>query len=156
MKFLAVIVVLTVIVVWWVLHGREWLKTQSWSQGFFDWIEPLERILYKKSETIFWARWLQFVGYLIAVLAFVGTLDVTPFLGLVPEKYQWIVPLLPVAISLAGHMAEFMRNRTTLPIEVVALPPTAPEPLKDMAATAVMAKEETVTAIKEAKKEGLV
>ncbi len=154
MKYIAVIVVLTVIAVWWALHGRPWLTTMPWAKPFFDWIEPIERHLYKKSETIFWARWWQFIGYLTTILAFIGTIDIAPFIGLVPERYQWAIPLLPVVISLAGHMAERLRSTTTLPLEVVALPPTASQEIRDKVATSDEAKKETVSAIADAKAEG--
>lgn len=45
-----------VLIIIYAMWGRAWLKRQPWSQGFFDWIEPIELVLFKKSETILFAR----------------------------------------------------------------------------------------------------
>lgn len=156
----AILLFVSAIIAVWVLWGRCWLKERpwAWSQAFFRWIEPVEILLYKKSETILWARWRQFAGYLVAILLFVGGLDASLITMAFPEHWQKFAPLVPLAISLSGHMAEFLRDRTTKPIEIVALPEhgTVPLPVVEAVVKAEVAKEEAVAAVKEAKAEGNV
>lgn len=152
-----ILIWLTIIIAVWVLWGRCWLKGKpwAWSRTFFAWIEPFEIFVYKKSETILWARWRQFVGYFVAILLFLGGLDASLITMAFPEAWQKFAPLVPLLISLSGHIAEFLRDRTTLPIELVAVPEFKPVPLPVIEATikAEEAKQEAVAVVKEAQAE---
>src|SRR6266576_5965272 len=74
---------------WYAVKGRSWLKTKPWASGFFSAIEPWEIFLYKKSETILWARFKMLVGSLLTILTVLGEIDLTPVMPLVPEQYQF-------------------------------------------------------------------
>lgn len=133
------------------LWVRAWLKTKPWAAGFFTWIEPFEIALYKKSETILFARLKMATGFLLMVLAQIGTLDLTPIMPFVPEKYQGIlhvaVNLLPMALSVVGWLDEKLRNKVTLPIEIVAVPEKTIAENPTVAATVADAKSTNTVAI---------
>lgn len=117
-------------ILWYALRGRAWLKEQSWAQGFFAWIEPIEIGLYQKSETILVGRllWLGglFVTFYDGMAVFVQSLDLTPlttrafdFLHVPPDMRGMVVTALVTGL---GYLINWMRKRTTKPVELVALP----------------------------------
>src|SRR6188768_2431154 len=126
MTTIIVSAVITGLILLYALWGREWLKTKSWAQGFFEFIEPIEIFIYKKSETILVARSLQGLGAILTVLTWIGSIDITPIMPLVPEKYQPYVhagmSFLPLVLNGLGAIVERLRNQTTKPIELVAVP----------------------------------
>jgi hypothetical protein len=146
MKFALVLSALLVPLIWYAIWGRRWLKSKPWSKGFFAWIEPLERVLFRKSETILWARIKIAVGGLLTLLTYLGTIDLAPIMPFVPEKYQALVHsvfnLLPMTISLMGMIDEKLRNKVTAPIEMVAL---APKDITPKVAEAVAMADSTKT-----------
>ena len=149
-------VALIALVLWYAIAGRAWLKSKPWALGFFAAVEPIEIALYKKSETILWARLKMVVGALLTVLTTLGAIDVTPIMPLVPEKYQAtvhaVVNMLPLLITLVGMADEKLRNETTKPLELVAVPDQAIAPQVARAiAKADMAKIDAVVAVVEAK-----
>lgn len=125
MKILLVLAVITGLLLWYALQGREWLKTKPWAEGFFATVEPVEIFLFKKSETLIVARTLQGLGAILTALTWLGSIDITPILPLVPEKYAAIVQavfsFLPLVLNGLGAIVERLRNRTTKPIELVAV-----------------------------------
>ena len=125
MKTLIVLAVITGLLLWYALQGREWLKTKSWAQGFFAWIEPIEIVLFRKSETILFARLKMFTGMLLMILSQIGTIDLTPFMPFVPDQWEPYVRatfnLMPLIITFVGWMDENLRKTTTKPIELVAV-----------------------------------
>lgn len=133
---------------------RPWLKEQPWAVPFFKWIEPIEIALYKKSETILFARLKMLTGVLLTLMTTIGTVDVSAVLPLLPEKHrgivQAVISLTPMLISVLGLMDERLRNTTTKPLELVALPENKPLPLAVEMAVQVadQAKVEAVNAIK--------
>jgi len=150
---------LSLLLTWYALWGRAWLKTKPWAQPFFDWIEPVELALYKKSETILFARMKMVTGLLLAALTNIGTIDLTPIMPFVPEKYQgWLhvaFNLTPLMLSIVGWMDEKLRNRTTLPIEVVAVPDKViaeNSKVAEAVTAAAVAKQESIAVINEEKK----
>jgi hypothetical protein len=160
MTILIVLAVITGLLLWYALQGREWLKTKSWTQGFFEWIEPIEIALFRKSETILFARLKILTGLLLTLLTQIGSIDLTPIMPFVPDKYAPYVHvafnLLPLVISGMGALDEKLRNGTTKPIELVAVPDkvVAENPAVAQAvAVAEVAKVEAVavTAVAEAK-----
>ena len=123
---IAIYVALAAILLWYVLGGRAWLKSKPWAESFFAAIEPIEILLYRKSETILWARLKMLVGVVLTVLIYLGSLDLTPIMPFVPEQYHAMVQalynLLPMLITLVGMADEKLRNTTTKPLELVAVP----------------------------------
>ncbi len=114
------------ILIWYALWGRAWLKEKPWTASFFAWIEPIEIILFKKSEAILVARMKMLIGVLLTVLTYLGSIDLTPIMPFVPDGWQAMVKnvfnLLPMIITLVGMMDEKIRNAVTKPIELAALP----------------------------------
>jgi hypothetical protein len=55
----------------------------------------------------------------------IGAINLAPFIPFVPEKYQtWVniaVNAMPMLLSVVGMIDEWLRNRTTKPIELVAV-----------------------------------
>ena len=151
-------VALAAILLWYVLGGRAWLKLKPWAAGFFAAVEPIEILLYRKSETILWARLKMLVGVVLTVLIYLGSLDLTPIMPFVPQKYHALVQalynLLPMLITLVGMADEKLRNTSTKPIELVALPDklvTANPGVAAAVAVADASKAEAVAAAAEAK-----
>jgi hypothetical protein len=158
MKTLTVLAVITVLLLWYALHGREWLKTKSWAQGFFAWIEPIEIVLFKKSETILFARLKVVWGIVLTVLMQLSSANLTPLLPFVPEKHRGIaeaaINSLPLLLSLLGAADEKQRNGTTKPIELVAVPDKVvaqSSKLSEAVAMADATKVEAVAAVVEAR-----
>lgn len=125
MKTLIILAIITALLLWYALQGRDWLKAKPWAQPFFAWVEPIEIKLFKKSETILFARSLSLLGGVLTFLTYIGNINLSPIIPFVPEKYQTIVNVavesLPLLISVIGGMVEWLRNRTTKPIELVAV-----------------------------------
>jgi hypothetical protein len=158
MKTLVVLAVITGLLLLYALWGREWLKTKSWAQGFFAWVEPIEIALFKKSETILVARLLSGLGLVLTFLTQISTIDLTPIMPFVPEKYAVYVQVafnsMPLVITGLGAIVERLRNQTTKPLELVAVPDkvVAETPkLAEVVAVADAAKVEAVAAVAEAK-----
>lgn len=155
MTLLVILFIFTALVLLWVVWGRTWLKSQSWTVGFFAAIEPIEIALWSKSETILWARFVPLLTALSGFLTWLGALDVTPFLQLIPEKYQPWVSVLPfAAVALLGIVTEILRRSTTKPLEIVAVPDAAPPELVAVIAEAEVAKDNAVAEIKAEKQAG--
>lgn len=133
---------------------RPWLKEQPWAAPFFKFMEPIEIKLFKKSETILFARLKVLVGVLLTLLTTLGSVDLSLILPLLPQEHrgiaQAIINLMPMIISVMGLMDERLRNTTTKPIEMVALPENKPLPLDVVIAVeaANQAKAEAVAVIK--------
>jgi len=162
MKTLIILTVITGLVLWYALQGRDWLKSKSWAQGFFAWVEPIEILLFKKSETILFARLKVVVGAVLTLLTQIGSIDLTPLMPFVPEKYQpyvnFAINLIPLAISAMGLLDEKLRNTVSKPIELVALPdkvvaenPKVAEAVAMAEATKTEAVAVTAVAVAEAK-----
>jgi hypothetical protein len=156
MKILIILAVITGLLLVYALWGREWLKSKVWAQGFFEWVEPIEIALFKKSETILFARLLSGLGGVLTILTQLGSIDISPILPLVPDKYAGIVQtaygFLPLLITGVGAIVEWLRNRTTKPIELVAIAETEITPVVANAILAAdMAKVEAVAAVAEQK-----
>lgn len=121
---------LAALLLWYVLAGRAWLKTQPWAKGFFAAIEPIELALFKKSETILVGRLLWLGGGLVtaydAVVTFGGNLigvDWTPvtarLLAGVPDDMRGFV--VTMGITMIGLLINWLRKRTTKPVDLVAV-----------------------------------
>lgn len=154
--FAIVLFLISLLLTWYALWGRAWLKSKPWAAPFFAWVEPIEVALYKKSETILFARLLSGLGAILTVLTQIGEINLTPFMPFVPEKYQTAVNAavncLPLLISLVGWMVERLRIRTTKPVEIVAIPDAklTPEAVQAIG-VAEAAKDQAVAAVEQAK-----
>lgn len=145
---LSLIVVLAAVYALWV---RNWLKSKSWAQPFFAWIEPIEIALFKKSPTILFARLKVLTGVLLAALTSLGGIDLTPIMPFVPDQYEpylkAVFNLMPLILSVVGWMDESLRKKTTLPIEIVAVPEKVIAENSEVAKTVAEAKSTNVVAI---------
>lgn len=154
MRFLLPIAVIVAVLLVYVLWGRDWLKKQSWAQGFFAFVEPIEIALFKKSETILFARSLSALGAVLTVLTQLGSIDITPIMPLVPDQYEGVVRMvwnmLPLLITGLGMIVEKLRNSTTKPLELVAVPEVGLTPeVKVAIAQADETKEWAVSVVKD-------
>lgn len=149
MKFLIVLALLALVLTWYAIWGRDWLKGKSWTQGFFEWIEPFEIALFKKSQTILFARLKMLSGVVLMALTQLGTIDLTPIMPFVPDKYEAIVRvafnLLPLTLTLMGAIDEKLRNSVSKPLELVAVAE------KDVTPAAIAAAEATAVAVETVK-----
>lgn len=157
---LIILAALVVAILLYAVFVREWLKCRPWAAGFFAFIEPIELVLWRKSETILFARLKIVVGLLLAVLTQFGEIDLTPLMPLVPDQYEAALRvafnLLPLFISIVGWMDEKLRNGTTKPLEVVALPDDLPPEVAKAIEKADVAKDKAVAVAVEAKEAGAV
>lgn len=151
MKLLIGITLVTVAVATYVVWVRPWLRIQPWAQPFFDAIEPIERVLWKNSESILWARFLQGLGALLTFLVQIGSIDLTPLAPLLPEGLQWLPGVLPLLVTFAGYVQEKLRKGTTKPLEIVAMRTDAPLEVKLDAAKADVATAKAVASVEAAK-----
>ena len=123
--FLIFLAVFIVLLIWYAMAGRAWLKQQWWTAKFFAWIEPLEVRLYQKSETVLMGR-LMWVGGAIVTLydsvaTFFTSLDLTP----VTNRLFSFIPsdLRPLAVSSGlvgvGLLINWLRKRTSKSLDDV-------------------------------------
>jgi hypothetical protein len=160
MTFLIIAAILAALLLWYAMKGRAWLKKQPWAQSFFAWIEPIELALYRKSETILVGRLLWvgglFVTFYDAIAFYAGSLDLTPittrlfnWLGIPPDMQNLSVTAF---IGVLGLLINWLRKRTTKPIELVEAPENSLPPAASLAvAQAEVAKDQAVQAVAEAK-----
>lgn len=157
MKYLLIFAAVFVgLILFYALKGRSWLKAKTWpwSIRFFQLIEPYEIVLWKKSETILLARSKMVVGLLLTALTQAGAIDITPLMPLVPDQYEGVLTavwnLIPMIVFALGVIDEKMRNDTTKPLELVALPDAVAATMPEVV-IAEAAKTEAVAAVVEAK-----
>jgi hypothetical protein len=158
MQLLIISAILVALIVWYAVQGRDWLKSKPWAAGFFAWIEPIEIRLFKKSQTILFARLKIVSGLILTMLTQAGTINLTPLMPFVPDQYQAYVNVavncMPLALSLMGWIDEALRNKTTAPLALVALSDQAVADSPKLAEAVAMAdqtKTEAVAAVVEAK-----
>lgn len=157
-----VLLIVVAFLLWYALRGRAWLKEQPWAKPFFSWVEPIERRLYQKSETLLVGRLLSVGGFLVtgydALAVVMPSLDMTPItnrlLASVPEDLRGTV-LSGVLMGL-GLLISWLRKRTSKPLEVVALPEDVPHDVAVAVAKVEAATAQVVEAVAEAKAEGSV
>lgn len=132
MKILIFLTVLTVVVALYVTIIRPWLRKTEWAKPFFanpitEWIELH---LFRKSETLMWARYKMGLGTAIATLQSFGAIDITPLVTalsfILPEQHRWVAQAIangwPMVFAVLGMVEEFLRRDTTKPLERVAVP----------------------------------
>lgn len=131
MLIFAIVVILGALL-WYALAGRAWLKSKAWANPFFDFVEPVEIALFKKSETMLVGRILSFGGMLVtfydSIAVFATSLDWTPvtsrILADVPPDMRGMV--ISSSVFGLGLLIGWLRKRTSKPLEVVALPADVP------------------------------
>lgn len=145
--FLIILSVFAAVLLWYAIHGRDWLKTKPWAQGFFAIVEPIEIFAFKKSQTILFARMKIVTGLILTILTQLGEINLSPIMPFVPSKYQTYVNIgvnsIPLIISVVGMIDEWLRNKTTRPLELVAIADKDVTP----AVAAVIAKADEVKAV---------
>lgn len=156
MKSLLTLAVITGLLLWYALAGRAWLKAKPWAQGFFAFVEPIEILLFRKSETILFARIKMVTGLLLTALTQIGQIDLSPIMPFVPDAYEPYVRVavnfLPMVISLVGWADEILRKDTTKPLELVAVAEKDISPeVAQVIAAADEKKAEAVAVVTEAK-----
>lgn len=146
---LTISIIVLVLVIYAVFIRKRLRKSENpWVKWWFALIEPIERRLYLKSESILMARLLMFVGALSTFLTQIGSIDITPLMPLVPDEWEPTLKvvwnMLPMVVTMLGWMQEQLRKDTTKPIEVVALPEAAKA---DPVVAEVVAKVEEAVAV---------
>jgi len=159
-KFLIPAGVIVALLVAYAMFGRKWLKRQSWTTGFFEWIEPFEVALFQKSETILVGRLLWVGGLLVTLYdglaVFMSSLDLTPvttrlfdFLHIPPDMRSVAATAF---ITGLGYLINWLRKRTSKPLEVVAAPEKDMTPAVAQAiVNAEVSKDVAVAAVNDAK-----
>ncbi len=152
MKILIALAVIVGLIALYVVWLRPLMKRTAWGQAALDKIEPIERVLWKNSESILWARVKMALGVVLASMASLGAIDLTPLLPFLPEKYlpiaHAIIGALPMLIAVDGLIGEKLRNGVTKPIEIVAMRTDAPVEVKVAAAEADAVTKQAVEAVK--------
>lgn len=104
--------------------ARPWLKTKPWAARYFEVVEVAEIAIFKKSETILFARLKIVTGVALVLLTEAGHVDITPLLPFLKEEHRaWVasaLSLLPLILSALGMVDEYLRKRTTQPLADVA------------------------------------
>lgn len=139
---------------------RPWLKTKPWSARFFAWVEPFEIALFQKSETILVGRLLWIGGLLVTfydgIAIFLSSLDLTPlttrlfdFLHVPPDMRSVAATAF---ITALGYLINWLRKRTTKPLETVAVASKDMTPAVAQAlVNAEVSKDIAVAAVNDAK-----
>lgn len=164
------LVVVAVLVASYVLYVREWLQRREkeqeaapngpqWAVRWFDFWEPIEIYLWRKSETILFARFKVFLGASLTLLTQIGTIDLYPIMPFFPDKYrpflEFAFNCVPLLITLVGLMDEKLRRDTTKPLELVAIrEENVPPEVREAILKAELAKRQAVETVAEAKSEG--
>lgn len=158
--FWAILTCIIAALVAYAIWGRTWLKSKAWAQGFFAWIEPFERVLFKKSETILMGRLLWVGGLFVTlydgVASFAGSLDLTP---ITTRLFDWLqIPpdmrglTISTFIAMIGFLINNLRKKVTQPLEIVSIAPKDVTPkVAEAIAMADSTKAEAVQIVAEAK-----
>lgn len=150
--FLWIMAGVTVFVVVYAVWLRPLMRVTPWGKAWLDKVEPLERALWKKSETILVGRTLTVLGGFLTLATQLGTIDITPLMPLVPEQHRVKVTLiwnmLPIVVSVLGWLIEQLRYDVTKPVEIVAMRTDAPAEVKALAADAAVANAVAAEAVK--------
>lgn len=153
MKWLIGLTVVTVLIAVYVAWLRPLMRKTAWGAAFLDYIEPMERVLWWKSETILFARLKIVAGLLLTALTQMGSIDITPLMPFVPDEYEGFVKfvwnMIPLTLTVMGWVDEKLRKDTTKPLEIVAMRTDAPVEVKIAAAEADQANKIVVAAVEQ-------
>lgn len=123
--FLATMAFVLFMILNWVLWLRVWLKNQPWpwSQRYFDWFEPAEILLYKKSRTILWARTQFLIAMLPSLIGPLMAFNNPELIALLPDQWEKYALLFFVVLTVVSSVVqEINRGNTDTALDVVALP----------------------------------
>lgn len=160
MTLAIILIILAIVLIWYALWGRAWLKNRSWAAGFFAWIEPIEIALFKKSETILIGRLLWVGGFLVTaydgLAVFASSMDLTPLttrifdtLHVPPDVRGLTVTAFLAALGL---IMNGLRAKVSKPLELVAVADKDVTPrIAEAIAMADATKEEAVAVVNDAK-----
>lgn len=155
MRWIIGLTIVTVLIAIYAVWLRPLMRVTTWGKKILDKVEPIERVLWKNSETILLARTKMAVGGLILILTFLGQISVEPILLFLPAEYHVYVRaavlLIPSILSMLGAVDEKLRRDTTKPLEIVAMRTDAPEEVKIAAAKAEVANAIAVAKVEEKK-----
>jgi hypothetical protein len=155
------IVFLTVALTSYALFLREWIRVKRdtgvpWAVRWFSFWEPIEIYLWRKSETILFARLKIFVGTLLTFLTQMQYIDLSPVMPFFPEKHrplaEFIFNCIPLVITVLGLMDEKLRRETTKPLDLVAIrEEDVPPEVRAAIIAAEQAKKQAVQEVQTAK-----
>jgi hypothetical protein len=157
--FLGITITLIGLTMAYALVLRPWLRSQAWAVAFFAWVEPFERNVFKKSETVLVGRLVWLGGAVVTLydgfLAYFSSLNVEPLTTRVMDLLHIPPDLRGLTLSAAvtgiGLAMVRLRKTTTKPLELVAAPDKLPEGATIAMAQAETSKQEAVQAVAEAK-----
>ncbi|WNV09942.1 hypothetical protein [Tardiphaga sp. 709] len=158
--FLLALALIGAVLLVYAMWLRPWLKTKTWAQGFFAWIEPFEVAVFKKSETMLVSRLLELgsliVGGYDSIAIFATSYDMTPITTRLFDLLHVAPDLRGVAMAgfvfALARIMSFLRKRTTKPLEVVAVASKDVTPAVAQALVAAeVSKDEAVAAVNDAK-----
>jgi hypothetical protein len=130
------LVAFTAFVLVWSVFLRPWLRTKPSMAWFFRLkvVEWIELNIYKKSETLALSRWLAALGGLLTGLTQIDpamlTMVTQVSAAVLPEWAQRFATALPLLITVAGFLGEFLRRDTGKPVELIGIPADAPSEVK--------------------------
>jgi hypothetical protein len=155
--FLLALLALALVLTVYALLIRPWLRKRGLAPWWFEAVDRIELTLFKKSETILFARLKVAVGILLSLLTDLSGMDLTPLMPFVPEEWMGTVQLaikaLPLLLSLVGWADERLRYDTTKPIDVVAVSVDAPAEVQAAVAVVEATNAEAVATVKVAQAE---
>jgi len=150
MSLVLTLLSLTAIVAVWTVIVRPWLRDKPWMQWFFanPVVEWIEIHVYRKSETLLWARWFQLMGAVAVSAGYLGGIDWTIFAPVIPEKWLPFLPMIPLALNFIATIAEAQRRDTSEPLSVVSLPQVVSQEVASAVDALKTAKIEAVSVVK--------
>lgn len=122
------------IVLLYALAIRPWIRKTAWGQAFLAKIEPLEIVLFKKSETVLVGRMVWFGGLIVSaydvIAQFARSLDLTPVTTRIFDALHIPPDLRGLTTSAAvmglGLIIVKLRKDTTKPLALVEAPANSP------------------------------
>lgn len=111
--FLAIVLLFMV----YVVFLKPWFKNKGWFQGFYAWIEPIEKTLWSKSRTLFFSRLYSLLGSILLVQSTfeANGIDWVSLIPIPPEYSKYLGPVMLVT----GLLFSKLRKDTTAPVAVV-------------------------------------
>jgi hypothetical protein len=86
--FLLVLLALSILLTVYALLIRPWLRKRGLAPRWFEAVDRIELALFKKSETILFARLKVAVGILLSLLTDLSGMDLAPVLTFVPPEHM--------------------------------------------------------------------
>jgi hypothetical protein len=154
--FIGATLIIVGLILAYALAIRPWLRSQAWAQRFFAWIEPFERNVFKKSETVLVGRLVWLGGALVTLydgfIAYFSGLNIEPLTTRIMDMAHVPPDLRGLALSALvtgiGLAMVRLRKTTTKPLELVAAPATPTASIENMKAD--IANAEAVQTVKAA------